>query len=158
MSSLQISEICLALKMAPFRWVKYSPFFWGLIWLPLSGPVQSNDLGLIWTQGLMSPSLRWNNPLKGLFWLKLCSSDSRRGRIRLQCPQSWWQSLLFSKWIKFTLSTCKLYNQRNKIIAANVGDEWSVYQWIPGLPFYCVLLSGLSSTTIQCPFESEKII
>ena len=144
--------------MAPFRWVKYSPFFWGLIWLPLSGPVQSNDLGLIWTQGLMSPSLRWNNPLKGLVWLKLCSSDSRRGRIRLQCPQSWWQSLLFSKWIKFTLSTCKLYNQRNKIIAANVGDEWSVYQWIPGLPFYCVLLSGLSSSTIQCPFESEKII
>ena len=43
---------------------KIQSYFLGLIWLPLSGPIQSSDLGLIWTQGLMSPSLRWNSLLR----------------------------------------------------------------------------------------------
>ena len=41
----------------------------GLIWLPLLGPIQSSDLGLIWIQGLMSPSLRWISLLRGSFGL-----------------------------------------------------------------------------------------
>ena len=48
---------------------KIQSYFLGLIWLPLSGPIQSSDLGLIWTQGLTSPSLRWNSVLRGSFGL-----------------------------------------------------------------------------------------
>ena len=31
----------------------------------------------------MDPSVGWNSLLMGLFWIKLCSNDSRRGWIRL---------------------------------------------------------------------------
>ena len=48
---------------------KIQSYFLGLIWLPLSGPIQSSDPVVIWTQGLMSPSLRWNILLRGSFGL-----------------------------------------------------------------------------------------
>ena len=58
---------------------------WSLIWLPQSWPIRSNKLGLIWTQGLkMDPSVGWNSLLIEPFWFKTCSSDSKRGWIRLK--------------------------------------------------------------------------
>jgi len=40
------------LKMGPFGWVKYSPIFESNLASLKSGPIQSNYLGMFWTQGL----------------------------------------------------------------------------------------------------------
>ena len=44
----------LALKMGPFGWVKYSPIFESNLAFLKSGQIQSNYLGMFWTQGLKS--------------------------------------------------------------------------------------------------------
>ena len=69
----------LALKIGPFRWVKYSPFFESNL-APLN---QSQYVQL--ARAEMGPTVGWNSLLIELFWLKLCSNGSRKGWIRL-CP------------------------------------------------------------------------
>ena len=61
----------LALKMRPFRWVKYSPI---RIWLSRADLDPRDEMGT---------SVGWNSLLIELFWPKLCSNGSRRGWIRL---------------------------------------------------------------------------
>ena len=69
--------------MGPFRRVKYSPILESnLVPLIMANTVQLTRADLD-PGAEMDPSVGWNSLFMGLFWIKLCSNDSRRGWIRL---------------------------------------------------------------------------
>ena len=74
----------LAVKMWPFRWVKYSPIFESNL-APL---IRANTVQLPKTdldpRAETCPGVGWNRLLMGLLWLKLCSNGSKRAWIRLR--------------------------------------------------------------------------
>ena len=76
----------LALKMGPFRWVKYSPIFESNL-PPLNQGQYSSitfckaDLDL---RPVMGRGVGWNSLLIELFWPKLCSNGSKRGNQTLE--------------------------------------------------------------------------
>ena len=73
----------LALKIGPFRWVKYSPIF-GSNLAPLNqGQYSPISYGWFGPRAEMGPTVGWNSLLIELFWPKLCSKGSRKGWIRL---------------------------------------------------------------------------
>ena len=71
----------LALKIGPFRWVKYSPIF-GSNLAPLNqGQYSPISWGWFGPRAEMGPTVGWNNLLIELFWPKLCSNGPRKGWI-----------------------------------------------------------------------------
>ena len=74
----------LALKMGPFRWVKYSPILKSNLAALNQGQCSPITQGWFEPKGWNgSPSVGWNTLLIELCWPKLCSNGSRRGWIRL---------------------------------------------------------------------------
>ena len=79
----QSERSVLALKIGPFRWVKYSPIF-GPNLAPLNqGQYSPISYGWFGPRAEMGPTVGWNSLLIELFWPKLCSNGSRKGWIRL---------------------------------------------------------------------------
>ena len=77
------SETVLALKIGPFRWLKYSPIFESNLAPSNQGQYSPISHGWFGPKAEMGPTVDWNSFLIELVWPKLCSNGSRKGWIRL---------------------------------------------------------------------------
>ena len=69
----------LALRMRPFRGVKYSPILESNLAPLITTNIDQLPRADVDPRAEMGPSVGWNSLLMGLFSLKLCSNGSKKG-------------------------------------------------------------------------------